>query len=107
MHPPRTQEPSQGRSPPGLPLALGHTSLRNQGRREVRTGSHWGEIMGGVQGPISLRALRGSPDHRPEEQKPLAPSTLLPSPQALPLVPGNAVYAVSQVLPAELRPAVG
>ena len=30
--PPRTQEPSQGGSPPGLPLALGHTSLRNQGR---------------------------------------------------------------------------
>ena len=70
--------------------------------------------MGGVQGPISLSALRGSPDQRPEEQKPsrsalkpLAPSTILPSPQALPLVPGNAVYAVSRVLPAELRPAVG
>ena len=61
-------------------------------------------VLGGVRGPINLRALSGSPDQRPEEQsccpeesiclKPLA----LSLPSGSPLVRGNAVCAVSRVL---------
>ena len=67
-------------------------------------------VLGGVRGPISLRALSGSPDQRPEEQsccpEESETSSSLPP---LRLAPGARKCSLCSLPgpPKELRPAGG
>lgn len=69
MRCPRPGEPSQRGSPPGLHLASGAHLCEIRTGEKCVLGAIQSGVLGGVRGPISLRALSGSPDQRPEEQK--------------------------------------